>query len=109
MPPCNEFGEKLRVNSEKVKKTSPKELVFFGAGDRGRTCMSETLDPKSSASANSATPAYIVRCFSQRTYYTTVFDFCQYLKYRNCYSRNNNYGTKQSQEDILLFIYYSTH
>ena len=32
----------------------------FGAGDRTWTCTCVTLDPKSSASANSATPAYLL-------------------------------------------------
>ena len=32
----------------------------FGAGDRNRTCTPKALDPKSSASASSATPAYLM-------------------------------------------------
>ena len=32
--------------------------LTFGAGDRNRTCTPKALDPKSSASANSATSAY---------------------------------------------------
>ena len=31
--------------------------LTFGAGDRNRTCTPKALDPKSSASASSATPA----------------------------------------------------
>ena len=35
------------------------KVILSGAGDRCRTCMPKALDPKSSASANFATPACI--------------------------------------------------
>ena len=44
-----------------IKKNSPHFCGYRykdGAGDRSRTCMPKALDPKSSASANFATPAY---------------------------------------------------
>ena len=34
-------------------------VLMFGAGDRSRTCTPMALAPKASASANSATPAYL--------------------------------------------------
>ena len=42
----------------KIKKILHK-VILSGAGDRSRTCMPKALDPKSSASANFATPACI--------------------------------------------------
>ena len=33
---------------------------LIGASDRSRTCTPKALDPKSSASASSATPAYLM-------------------------------------------------
>ena len=47
-----------------LKKRQALLVAFSGAGDRGRTCMLLALDPKSSASANSATPAYITVALS---------------------------------------------
>ena len=35
-------------------------IISNGAGDRNRTCTPKVLDPKSSASASSATPAWFV-------------------------------------------------
>ena len=51
-----------RDNKEEIKKKSTKRKAadatfLFGAPDRGRTCTSKTPDPKSGASANSATGA----------------------------------------------------
>ena len=62
----------LRKNMTKTNKITQKfnsKLIFwvmyvyyfllFGAGEGTRTPTSKTLDPKSSASANSATPAIL--------------------------------------------------
>ena len=58
----------ISPNTKRNPNPSPTGFGFgfllFGAGDRGRTCMLLALDPKSSASANSATPAYITVALS---------------------------------------------
>ena len=41
----------------KTKNIDFSMSLTFGAGDRNRTCTPKALDPKSSASASSATPA----------------------------------------------------
>ena len=56
------FDMQRRDNKEEIKKKSTKRKAadatfLFGAPDRGRTCTSKIPDPKSGASANSATGA----------------------------------------------------
>ena len=62
-----------------------KRGLFVGAGSRTWTCMREpSLEPESSASANSAIPAYItgiLRCNSR--YYTAFVCSCQVGKQEN--------------------------
>ena len=60
----NERHSKLneQQNNEKNDKKSPWNIqsdFLNGAGEETRTPTSMTLDPKSSASANSATPAHL--------------------------------------------------
>ena len=40
-----------------TKKESPEGALFFGAGDRTRTCTAKPEEPKSTESTNSTTPA----------------------------------------------------
>ena len=42
-----------------VKSNTVLFQIIFGAGEGSRTPMPKALDPKSSASASSATPAYL--------------------------------------------------
>ena len=46
--------ENLKLNKKILNKSA---FLKIGAGDRNRTCTPKALDPKSSASASSATPA----------------------------------------------------
>ena len=43
------------------KKRAPSGALFFGAGDRTRTCTAKPEEPKSTESTNSTTPAYCLQ------------------------------------------------
>ena len=43
------------------KKRAPAGALFFGAGDRTRTCTAKPEEPKSTESTNSTTPAYCLQ------------------------------------------------
>ena len=42
------------------KKRAPSGALFFGAGDRTRTCTAKPEEPKSTESTNSTMPAYLI-------------------------------------------------
>ena len=64
----------VRVRRPDPKKESPRGALFFGAGDRTRTCTAKPEEPKSTESTNSTTPA----CCLQPGYFIMGTGECQW-------------------------------